>query len=150
MSNNANTPTLKQKMFAKKYIEYKGNASKAALEVYDTKPELSQQVGHITLKQEGTQRAIEEILAKNQIDLETLSAYGSEALQNNLTLGKPSQAVGADLLKFYYKLYNVIPSNPKVVMKQERKEIYSKDYKTIKEELTTTVSASQELLNDIS
>ena len=149
MANNPKRPSLKQKAFAKKYIEYKGNGAKAALEVYDTTKEYAKNVAYITLQKEGTKRAIEEIMNKNQLDLDTLTEYGSEAIQNNLTLGKPSQAVGADLLKFYYKLHNVIPKEGKGIIKQERKILLDKDYNVLREELSTTITRSQDLLQDL-
>ena len=149
MANNANTPTLKHKKFAKAYIENQGNASKAALEAYNIKPEDAPTIGYQNMQKPIVQQTITELLNKAGIDLETLTDYGNEALQNNLTLGKPSQAVGADLLKFYYKLHNAIPKEGKGMIKQERKVLLDKDYNVLREELSTIVTRSQDLLQDL-
>lgn len=143
------TLTLKEKQFAKKYIEYQGNGAKAALDVYNTNKRNSRNVAHITLKKPHVQQEIKDLLNKNGLDLETLTGVTQEAIYNNLQNGKASQAVGADLLKLMFKLHNVMPSTTKVTIKQERKELLSRDFDSLKEELTQSVTTTQELLKDI-
>lgn len=142
-------PTLKMRMFAKKYIEYKGNGAKAALEVYDTNKRDAKNVAHITLKKPIVQKEIKELLTKKGLDLDNLTDYTKNAIVNNLTYGKASQAVGADLLKFMYRLHNVVPGKEVRTVKEERKIVLSHDFNTVKEQLSTTISRSQELLKDL-
>lgn len=136
-------------MFAKKYVEYKGNGLRAALDVYDTTPKNAKNVAHITLKKPVVQEEIKSLLNKAGLDLDTLTGFTTDAIVNNLKYGKASQAVGADLLKFAFKLHNVVPGKESKKIVETRKVTLSKDFNVIKEELTQSVSKSQELLSDL-
>ena len=102
MANNSNTPTLKQKAFAKKYIEYKGNATKAALETYDVKSNRAHTLGYQNINKPVVQKEINRLLDENGLDLNKLTYLTNDAILNNLENGKASQAVRTDLLKFFY------------------------------------------------
>ena len=63
--------------------------------------------------------------------------------------GKPSQSVLLEYIKHTHKLYNTMPSSNKVNIKQEYKVLLGKDYNILKQELTETLTRSQELLDDL-
>lgn len=149
MANNSNTPTLKQRKFAKEYVKNGGNASKAVMEVYNTKKKNAHLIGYQNMKKPVVQKTIQELLNKNGLRLEDLTEITTKAIKHNLQYGKASQAVGADLLKFTYKLHNAIPDKVNHTIKEERKVLVDKDFNTIKEELTQSVSTTQALLNDL-
>lgn len=151
MANNSNTPTFKQRKFAKAYIENNGNASKAALEAYDTFPAQAKTIGYQALQKPIVQKTIQELLDKKGITLDYLSDEVKDAISFNLKEGKASQAVGADLLKFMFKLHNAIPASKQVKLSYSRSEkIASQDYKEITKELAKISQTTQKLLEDLS
>lgn len=141
-------PSFKQKQFAKEYIKNKFNAQKAALQVYDVKPNLAKQLGHNTLKNPMVQNEIQKGLAKAGLTPEYINESMYEAIEINKQ-GKPSQAVLAQLLTQAQKIYQYIPKDRKEVIREERRVLLSKDFSVLKTELTTSVSTSQELLEDL-
>lgn len=149
MANNSNTPTLKQIKFAKEYVKNGGNASKAAYEVYNIKKKNAHTVGYQNINKPVVKRTIQEMLDKNGLKVDELVKMTTKGIKHNLTYGKASQAVGADLLKFVYKLHNVIPEGKQTTTKEIRKVFIDKDFNTVKEELTQSISLTQELLNDL-
>lgn len=154
MANNNNTPTIKQKMFAKAFVEgilkeNKPNASKAALETYNVKPANAPNLGYQLMEKEPVQIEIKSLLDKAGITLDYLSDSSKDAIDYNLKGGKPSQAVGADLLKFMFKLHNAVPEKRTRTIKEERRVILSHDYQTLKNELKLTQTKTQELLQDL-
>lgn len=142
-------PTLKQKKFAKAYVENGGNATQAALETYNTQAKQAKVIGYQNINKPVVKKTIEELLNKNGLNLEKLTELTTSAIKNNLKNGKPSQAVGADLLKFTYKLHNALPDKTTRIIRENKKIIMDKDYNTLKTELEQTVSLTTELLNDL-
>lgn len=149
MANNSNTPTLKQRKFAKEYVKNGGNASKAALEVYDTKKSDSHVIGYQNLQKPVVQKTIQDLLNKSGLKLEDLTEITTKAIKHNLQYGKASQAVGADLLKFTYKLHNAIPDKVTRVVKEERKVLLDKDFNEVKTQLEATITTTSQLLSDL-
>jgi len=143
------TPTLKQRKFAKKYIENGGNASKAVLEVYNVKTTDAKTIGYQNLQKPIVQKTIQELLNKNGLKLEDLTEFTTKAIKHNLTYGKASQAVGADLLKFTYKLHNAIPDKTHRTVKEVKKVFLDKDFNEVKTELEASITTTQALLNDL-
>lgn len=142
-------PTFKQIKFAKAYIKNQGNASKSALEVYDVKRKDAKTVGYDTLHKPIVQKTIQELLNKNGLKLDDIIAQTTKSIKHNLTYGKASQAVGADLLKFTYKLHNAIPSSKNVTTKEVKKVFLDKDFNEVKTELEASITTTQALLNDL-
>ena len=142
-------PTPKQKQFVKEYIKNKFNGSKAALQVYDVKnKDSAKEIAHQNLQKEVVQNEVQRQLAQSGITLEYVNSTMYDAMEFNKQ-GKASQAVLADYVKHAHKLYNALPKDKKVVVKEERRVLLSKDLEVLKGELTTTVIRSQELLQDL-
>lgn len=141
-------PTAKQKAFVKAYIKRKFNASAAASDVYDVKKDQSANLGHQVLNKPIVQQTIKEELTKAGISLDYVNDTMKEAMELNKA-GKPSQAVLAQLIIHAHKLYNAVPDRVKVTIKQERKELLSKSYDELKEELVSTITTSQAILQDL-
>lgn len=142
--------TLKQKLFAKKYVDTMGNAQQAALEVYDVKKRSTAgNIGHENLKKPLVQEEIKKILVRKGIDLDDMTQDLHDAIKTNLADGKPSMAVGADLLKFAYKLHDVIPGTKNLNLNYSKKEIISnKSYDEIKAELEKLNKLTQKLIEN--
>lgn len=150
MANNSNTPTLKQKLFAKAYVKYKGNASKAALEVYDTSKKNAKNTGYITLQKPVVQREIKEQLTEAGLGIEDLNKYTKDAIDSNLKEGKPSQAVAASLIALSYKLHNVMPASKKLNLNLSLKDqVVGKDFDEIKKLLEKQTEVTNALLAEI-
>lgn len=142
-------PSLKQKIFAKKYVDTLGNAQQAALEVYDVKNKVNAgNIGHANLKKPHIQEEIRKILERKGITLDDMTNDLGDAIKMNLAEGKPSQAVGADLLKFAFKLHDVIPGNKNLSLSFSKKEVVDKDYDEIKKELARLNALTSKLIDD--
>lgn len=141
--------SLKQKLFAKKYVDTMGNAQQAALEVYDVKSKVNAgSVGKQNLLKPQVQEEIKKILIRKGINLDDMTLDLKDAIKLNLSEGKPSMAVGADLLKFAYKLHDVIPGNKSLNLNYSKKEIINKDYDEIKNELVKLNEMTKKLIDD--
>ena len=141
-------PTPKQRLFAKAYIKNKFNATKSALEIYDTTYKGAKRIGNNNLKIPIVIKTIQEELASEGITMEYTNKILKNALEVNQD-GKPSQAVLADLIKHIHKVYYNQPSGNRITVKQEYKVLLDKDYNTIRRELIETNTRTQELLNDL-
>lgn len=105
--------TVKQKLFVNKYIEYKGNASKAALAVYDVKPSVARQVGYENLTKPYIRREIERLLEPEELELSVFLDKLSYIAQTN----PPKGYTGADILKaieIILKLHGVLTDRKQV------------------------------------
>jgi hypothetical protein len=105
--------TVKQKLFIKKYIEYKGNASKAALAVYDVKPSAARQVGYEILTKPYIKKEIERLLEPKELKL---SVY-LEKLSTIAQANPPKGYTGGDVLKaieIVLKLHGVLVDRKQV------------------------------------
>ena len=143
-------PSVKMRKFAKAYIENGGIASKAVREAYDVKSARNASVlGNSMLQNPMVQKTIKEYLDKSGLNLEYISDKIKSTIDYNLENGKPSQAVGADLLKFSAKLQDVIPSSKSASISYSRKEIIHKTFDEIKEELKEINRKSSDLVNDL-
>jgi len=140
--------SFKQKQFARKYIQNKGDATKTALDVYDVKPKNAKQLGHQTVNHPFVQEELKKSLAKYNLNIDTSTEQLARSVQYNLDEGKPSQAVGADLLKFIYKLHDAIPANKNMNLNYSKSEIETKGYKEIKEELTKLNQLTSKIIKE--
>jgi hypothetical protein len=142
-------PSLKQKLFAKKYVETLGNGRQSALEVYDVKNKVNaSSIAKRNLEKPYVQEEIRKILLRKGIDLDWSTDNLKSAIESNLKEGKPSQAVGADLLKFAFKLHDVIPGSKNLSLSYKKEVIENKDYSEIKDELVKLSEMTKKLLED--
>ncbi len=105
--------TLKQKLFVNKYIEYNGNASKAALAVYNVKPSTARQVGYEVLTKPYIQKEIQRLLTPGELKLSVFL----EKLANIAQTNPPKGYTGADILKaieIILKLHGVLTDRKQV------------------------------------
>lgn len=144
-------PSLKQKMFARKYVEKMGNATAAALEVYEVgNKHNATNIGNANLNKPVVQEEIKKIMLKKGIDLDWASDNLKDSIDKNLSEGKPSQAVGADLLKFVFKLHDVIPGAKNLNLSYTKKEIVAnKDVETLTKELSDLNKLTATLVEDL-
>lgn len=141
---------LRSKAIAKAYVKAKFNGAAAGMEVFNTTKRTSaKSMMTKALKVPQVQNDIQEELSKAGMDKEFINKALHKGITHNLTYGKASQAVGADLLKQVMKVYNYLPKDSKTVVTEKRKVLLGKDYNTIKEELTQSVSTTQALLSDL-
>ncbi len=101
------------KLFVNKYIEYKGNASKAALAVYDVKPSVARQVGYENLTKPYIRREIERLLEPEGLMLSVFL----DKLSNIAQANPPKGYTGADILKaieIILKLHGVLTDRRQV------------------------------------
>jgi hypothetical protein len=144
-----NRPSLKNKKFIKSFIDNGGNATKAVLDAYPVKSaKVATVMGHDLLEKPYIQEEISKALIRQGITIDWLNDNVRDAISDNLSNGKPSQAVGADLLKFMYKLHNVIPASKSLNMSYSKKEIINKSYTEIKEDLSKLQELTSKLLKD--
>ena len=137
------------KAIAKAYIESGYNGAESGLKVFNTtKRKNASVMMRKALQTKNVQNEIQAQLAKAGIDEEFINTTMYQAIETN-KLGKPSQAVLAQLLIQAQKIYNYLPKDNKVIIKQERKILLDKDYKIVKTNLSESVTQSQELLNDL-
>ena len=143
-------PQGKVKAIAKAYIKNKFNGAATGMEVYNTTNRNSaKRMISKALKSPEVKNAIQEELAAVGITREYINKQMYKAIDKNIELGKPSQAVGAQLLIQAQKIYNYLPKDQATKVRETRKVFLDKDFNTVKEELTQSISLTQSLLNDL-
>lgn len=143
-------PQGKVKAIAKAYIKNKFNGAATGMEVYNTTNRNSaKRMMSKALKSPEVKNAIQEELAAVGITREYINKQMYKAIDKNIELGKPSQAVGAQLLIQAQKIYNYLPKDQATKVRETRKVFLDKDFNTVKEELTQSISLTQSLLNDL-
>jgi len=143
-------PQGKVKAIAKAYIKNKFNGAATGMEVYNTTNRNSaKRMISKALKSPEVKNAIQEELAAVGITREYINKQMYKAIDKNIELGKPSQAVGAQLLIQAQKIYNYLPKDQATKVRDTRKVFLDKDFNTVKEELTQSISLTQSLLNDL-
>lgn len=141
---------LRANAIAKAYVKAKFNGAEAGMEVFNTKKRKNAAVMmRKAMQSPQVQESIQEELKKAGLDKEFINKALYKGISHNLQYGKASQAVGADLLKTAMKIYNYLPKDSKTVVTEKRKVLLDKDFNTIKEELTQSVSLTQSLLQDL-
>ncbi len=140
-------PSLKQRKFAKAYVENGGNGTKAVLASYNVKDRRNAGILAPTLLDNPmVQGEITKILNTSGLNLETLSDNAKSALQNSLA-AKPSFAAGVNLLQFLFKLHGVSPVNKSVALKwSAQQNMPTKDYDSLREELQRLNKSVSQLL----
>lgn len=143
-------PQGKVKAIAKAYIKNKFNGAATGMEVYNTTNRNSaKRMMSKALKSPEVKNAIQEELAAVGITREYINKQMYKAIDKNIEFGKPSQAVGAQLLIQAQKIYNYLPKDQATKVRETRKVFLDKDFNTVKEELTQSISLTQSLLNDL-
>lgn len=103
--------TIKERKFVKKYVE-SGNAADAAMLSYNTnKRENAKSLGKQVLDRPIVKEYLKQILDRKGLSLEDLTDKMYQSIDYNSKMGKGSQAVAADLMKFSFKLHDAIPAN---------------------------------------
>lgn len=149
MANNSNTPTLKQKLFAREYVKRKGNGRQAALAVYDTTLKNAHFVANSVLKKEVVQREIKQVLADNGMSLDDAGKDLRTIIDKGIESGKATASDALGAIREVFKLHNVYPANKSIKLSYSRNEqVAPKDIKDITAQLTKLNEATSKLLND--
>ncbi len=145
--------SIKQKLFVKKYIEHKGNGTKAALDAYDVKNyNTAHSIAIGNLQKPTIQRAIE--LALEHAGLS--DDYISEMLRDATVAGIGVKAKNSDSLRGIDMILKLKGAYPTVTQRSshlriEMKELVSKkSYSELEQELTELNRRSTQLMNDLS
>lgn len=143
-------PQGKVKAIAKAYVKNKFNGTKTGLEVYNTTNKNSAKaMMNKALKSPEVQNAIQEELAEAGITKEYINKMMYKAINKNIEEGKPSQAVGAQLIIQAQKIYNYLPKSKEEKIRETRKVFLDKNYNVVKQELEASISTTQQLLEDL-
>lgn len=149
VSKPRKTPTFKQKLFAQEYVKNKGNGTKSALAVYDTTYTGAKEISRQNIKKPVIKEEIENILHKKGLTIDRLVDWSKDSIENNLS-GKPSQAVASDMLKFLFKLYNVVPATKSMKLSYNKSEqLPSQDILEVKRLLTELNENTNKILQDM-
>jgi len=103
------TPTLKQKLFAKKYVENKGNGVKAASEVYDGDYTSNKSIAVQNLQKPVVQLEIQKEMEKAGLTGEYLTQKVFEGIEAGMGV-KATQKDTNQLLNMAFKLLNAFPT----------------------------------------
>lgn len=140
-------PSLKQRKFAKAYVENGGNAGKAALIAYDVSSnESARKTGQDALDNPMVQEEIKKLLNRAGLDLDTLNDKSKNLLDDGLS-SKPSFAAATNHLQFLYKLHGVSPVNKSASIKwSSHQQLPSNDITQLTEALTKLNKSTSKLL----
>jgi phage terminase small subunit len=150
VANNSNTPTLKQKLFAQKYIEKKGNGAQAALEVYDVSPKTAKDVAYQNLQKPVVQEEIRKELDKAGLTVNYLNSKSKKVIDLVDKVDPKTIGVATNHLQFVYKLHNVLPAKKSMHMSMSlRDQLPSKDFDEVKEQLQKLTDTTNALLEEV-
>lgn len=153
MRRKSGAITIKERKFVKKLIET-GNQTKAFELVYNTHSKRRESIRTMAkdvMKRPIVKEYLNEQLNRAGLSLENLNDKLYNAINHNLDNGKPSQAVGGDLLKFSYKLHDAIPSNKtlsaKLSIKAEGAQVT--DLNALQQQLQDLAKSNEAILNEL-
>lgn len=153
LQNKPRKATFKQKEFAKAYIKHRGNATKAALESYDTDYNNAKLIGHQNINKPAVIDEIENVrqsLVNKGITLDWLAQQAHTSIVSGIGV-KATNKDANDMIKFMYKLNNAIPNNVKKQLTVNLKgNLSSESVDVVIKTLKTTQTKTNELIEDIS
>lgn len=142
--------TLKQQQFSKEYVNNGGNATKAALEVYDADYDNAKTIASRNLDKPAVIEEINKILAKKGLNSDS---YIASKIEQSLEASIGVQGKNSDAVKLLDMLLKVNNSYPmKRTLKESRSykvSVLSKDYSTVKAELKTLQTTTTKLIADL-
>lgn len=150
MANNSNTPTFKQKLFAQKYVDKKGNGAQAALDVYDGDYDDAKDIAYQNLQKPVVQREIEKELNRRGLTIDYLNNKSKKIIdliedENPKTLG-----VATSHLQFVYRLHNALPAKKSMNMSLSlRDQMPTQDFNEVKNHLKKLTETTQALLEEV-
>lgn len=113
MKKPRTTPTLKQKKFARKYVENGGNATQAALEVYNSNYDSASVQGSQNLDKPAVIEEINRLLDKTGLNDDSYIAGSMKTIIDNGVGGKATAKEALNALNMLLKLKNAYPNNVK-------------------------------------
>lgn len=139
--------TIKQKMFAHKYVE-KRNGTQAALEVYNSKSRRNAKlISTRLMKKPLIQAEIKSILDQVGLTAEHSGKYLKDAIVQGLESGKATVGDSLRGLDMVFKLSNAYPASKSIKMSYSRvDQTVSKDMKEVAETLKKLNEATSRLL----
>lgn len=150
-NGKARNLTIKERRFVKSYVKT-GNATEAAILSYDThKRDTAKSLGKQVLDRPIVKEYLKQILDRKGLSLEDLADKMYESIDYNRKMGKGSQAVAADLMKFSYKLHDAIPANKSlnVMAKVEASSDLPTDLSSLTETLKELAESNRLILESI-
>ena len=127
--------TRKQEKFAHKYIQNDGNATKAALEVYDTDDyDTASQLGHKNLTNPAVRSLIKETFKKEELTTEYVLAH----LKADIEYTDEPNPYRTRSLEMIAKHLNMFDEKPKERLNNEQ---YEARRKTMMEEVAKLIEA---------
>lgn len=141
--------TIKQKLFARTYVKT-GNATKAAMTVYDTKRRVNaKQIGARLLKKEVVQQEIKAVLMKAGLTLD----QGADYLHTAITRGLEGKATVGDALRgldMAFKLHGSYPASRSIKLAYTKHEqVASKDLQQTVNDLKKITERATSLIESI-
>lgn len=142
-------PTYKQKLFAQKYVELKGNGTRAVMAVYDSKnPQSAKALAHQNLDKPVVQEEIRKVLQSVGLTMTNAGEY----LKTAISSGLGEKATNSDSLRgldMLFKLHNAYPATKSLKLSYSRQEqTLSKDFTELTAELRKMNEATSTLLNE--
>lgn len=143
------TPTFKQKMFARKYVQLKGKGTQAAMETYDVKKRATAKaLAHQNLNKPVVQQEIKKIMESSGMSLSDLGKDLREVIDQGLQSGKASLSDALGGLREAYKLHNAYPAARSLKLVYSRQEqVASKDLQKVVDDLKTITKRANSLID---
>lgn len=142
--------TFKQKQFARKYVENKGNATQAALQVYDTNYDNAQVIGSENLNKPAVIDEINRLLESKGLNDDQYIAQNIKKVIDNGVDQKATAKEALNALNMLLKLKNSYPGK---VSKTMKLSLHTDLSPQSVDQLTKTIEkfniTTQELLKDL-
>lgn len=142
-------PTLKQRMFAQKWVENRGNGTQAALQVYDADYDNASAIAHENIRKPAVLNEIKKCMTRAGLTLESLSEYGKQAL----VAGLGEKATNSDairMLETFFKLWGVYPDKRSLKLNYSFKETNkNQDIPDLVKQLNILQEKTSKLLQDL-
>lgn len=139
-------PSLKQKKFARKYVENGGNATQAALEVYDATYDSAQVIASQNLNKPAVIEEINRLLRSENLDDDSYIATNIKKIIDNGVNVKATAKEALNALNMLLKLKNAYPNNVKKSMRLDVKNILPSDSM---DKLTQSIEQMNNLTNTL-
>lgn len=143
------TPTFKQSLFAKEYVKNKGNATQAALKVYDADYKNAHTIAMQNIQKPIVQEEIKKEMAKAGLNYETSSNYLKEAIEQGIKSGKATVDTSLRALDMFFKLSNAYPDKiKKSISYSIRDQVVSKNYSETQQFLEHQIKLGQKVIEE--
>ena len=102
--------SLKQKIFCKRYIQYKGNATQAAFEAYNGSYITCKVLGHQNLKKPHIQAYLRAVMDESGLSVEEIAIYLKNIIQEGVDSKTAEASDAVKAIDLSTKLMDLYPS----------------------------------------